>query len=896
MRRHLAILLAAATVATAFGALAAIVASAPPAPSAESPPSAGPHFMRPDPDVSSAVPPPEPPGWTGTPPGTRGSRTRATGIDPVIIILIDFTDVAATTSSGQIDTLFNDAAPTARSAVNFYDEVSYGLFGLQGTVTVWVHSARTMAYYGGDGTNGYDSATGPIYRLTVEAVQLADGTVNFANFDRDGNGVVDHVIVVHAGDAQEANAGNPDLIWSHRWSVVDANPGAPGDQPLMADGKQVYGYIMVSELSPVGVYVHELGHDLGLPDLYDTDGSSDGIGVWDVMGSGSWNGSPRGTSPAHFSAWSKIELGWVVPTVVGGAILGTSIASAENASVAFKLPVRAASGGDEYFLVENREPVGFDARLPGRGLLIWHVDDSVPDNANEQHRLVDLEEADGNDKPTQSTDPWVSSVDGWGPDSTPNSNSYLNQRTGWKVRNISAAGGTMTADLSREVDDDLVILALNRPCCVPAPGSAAVNVTVGNRGARTQADVTVNLTAYRNAYNASSIVCCAAQTIPSMAQGATVNLSWTVPAASAGKYILEASVPLPLDEIPENNLMFAHFTAANYRLYDDVESGVQGWTTTGGIADPVRWEIIQDANGSESHTPTHAWKFGRFDPTLPCTPPLCPEFHDLVSAPVTVPAGPLYLYFWHRFDLRGRVELNGTQETDTAYVNISYGGPWIPLATFNLSQPEWRVFYWDLSPNVTAPATITLKLSASSDYLVNSGGWWVDDIALSPSPLTQGLVARPVDAVVAAEPGGYAVFRLKVANVGEWDEEVEFDLDLSQLPGWAAEVGANLTRMESYVSYRSTLRPDADATILLRYTVSGDAQRGRSYTVPVTAVSTRDVGISATFYTTTVISDPFGLAGLERYIFVFLVVFAVIIVIAVVIDAVKKQRGVYRRW
>src|SRR5437899_891676 len=91
-------------------------------------------------------------------------------------------------------------------------------------------------------------ATGPIYRLTVEAVQLAHAAgVNFANFDSNPNdGVVDHVVIVHAGGAQEASP-NTNLIWSHRWAVIDGDPNLPGDQRLVEDSKQIYGYAMISE-------------------------------------------------------------------------------------------------------------------------------------------------------------------------------------------------------------------------------------------------------------------------------------------------------------------------------------------------------------------------------------------------------------------------------------------------------------------------------------------------------------------------------------------------------------------------------------------------------------------------------------------------------------------------
>ncbi|MEK6851081.1 MAG: M6 family metalloprotease domain-containing protein, partial [Candidatus Thermoplasmatota archaeon] len=743
-------------------------------------------------------------------------------------------------------------------------------------------------------TSSFDDLNGPVYRLVVEAVQRADAAVDFSAFDGDGDGVVDHVVVVHAGGAQE-ETGRASDIWSHRWSVADADPGVPGNQALRADGVQIFGYILVSEESPVGVYVHELGHDLGLPDLYDTDGSSDGVGAWDVMGSGSWNGpiNGKGTVPAHFGAWAKAELGWIRPIEVTTPMLGQTIDDAETHPQAFRLTVGTASGGDEYFLVENRQAVGFDAELPGAGLLIWHVDEAVPGNADDDHRKVDLEEADGDDQPTEAADAWDATVDGWGPDSTPNSNSYLNQRTGWKVRNIGASGPTMVADLSREVVDDLVVLGIQRPCCTATGDTIPVTVTIGNRGARTQLNAAVNLTVYRGAYNASSAVCCTGRTVPSLAQGGAENLTWAVPTTAAGKYVLEASVTLALDEIPENNYRFAHVSGAAHYFYDDVEAGTNGWTRDGLPTDPAAWEIVQDGNASVSHSPTHAWRFGPNPGGLPCLP-TCPEFHTLASQDVTVPGGPVYLYFWHRYDLRGRPEVNGTLETDVGYVNVTVNGVREVSAAFRGEQSDWTAHQVNLTQWVAGPATITVNFSASSAYLQASGGWWIDDVAIVNAPLTPGLVARAVNPTFVAEPGGVAIFRFKLANVGDFDDNVTFALQTP--PGWTALVGVNQTRMQAYDAYVARLRPDADATLLLGFFVAADAARGSRYTVPVTAVSERDLAASATFEVTTVISDPFGLAGLEKYIFLFIIVFAIVIVIAAVIDSLKKQRGTYRRW
>jgi len=905
--RGSAFFLAAVLLAVALGPILAASPSQAASPALPAPKTiVGPHLMLPDPAVYPTVPFVQ--AADGGTVGTRGSgpqtTQRTTGVVNVLVILIQFTDVshdASQNSQAAIQARLNDPNPGAASVHNYYQETSYGLLDLRFTVTPWYTSLQPMDSYGRDTTSGYDDANGPIYRLTTEAVQIADANgQNFAPFDEDNDGVVDHLLVVHAGDAEESDTNRPNLIWSHRWSVIDANPGFPGDQQLTADGKQVYGYTMVAESSPIGVIAHEFGHDLGLPDLYDTDGSSNGgVGEWDIMATGSWNGSPRGTQPAHMSAWSKIKLGWLTPTVVTSALLGQSIGRAETNPVAFQLVIRTSSAGDEYFLVENRQASGFDASLPGAGLLIWHVDDAVSGNPDDTHRLVNLEEADGNSRPSQATDVWTDNPTGWGPDSTPNSNSYLNQRTGWKVRNIGASGATMTADISREVDDDLLVLGFQRPCCVRTGTPAVVNVTVGNHGTRLQRDFNVSLTIYRGAVGAANVVCCGNRTVSSLAQGQATNLSWTYVVGTPGKYILEADVPLARDEIPENNVLFSHFNAATFYLYDDVESGVGSWVRNGTGLDPAQWAIVRDGNNSVSHSPVRAWRFG---PVVggPCLPPLCPDFHSLTYGNVSVPAGgPLYFSFWHTYDLRGRVEVNGSVETDTAYVNVSVNGaPWRVMGRLSGAQPGWQAFSANLTAFVSGPGPweVAVQLSASSGAIQSNGGWWVDDLALSNTDLSRGLVARIVTPDQTVEPGGVATFRFKLANVGDFDDDVRFALDLSQMPGWIAGIGENTSQMQPYGQYVAHLSPDKEATLFLAFQVAPGAPRGYRYTIPVTATSTNNTAIAATFDTLTIISDPFGLAGLERYVFFFLVMFAVIIVIAVVIDAVKKQKGVYRRW
>lgn len=329
----------------------------------------------------------------------------------------------------------------------YYNEVSYGNLNLKGTVSKWYQSSKTMKYYGEDSRIfDTDDKNTNIYELTREAVRLANNDIDFSQYDKNGDHVVDHVIIVHAGQDQAASD-NPDDIWSHKWSI-------PGDGEQV-DGIKVRQYTMLAEGSPMGTFAHEFGHDLGLPDLYDTDQSSEGVGEWDLMGSGNWLGDVNtpGNTPGHLSAWCKYFLGWVNPIKVTSPMLGEQIVNIETNSRAYMLSANPNTGYGEYFLVENRKKTGFDTFLPGEGLLIWHIDESEAGNTDKNHKLVDLEEADGqnhldyNINRGDAEDCWVNSANGFTGNSNPNSNLYDWKQSDVGVKNISPAGSTMNADL-----------------------------------------------------------------------------------------------------------------------------------------------------------------------------------------------------------------------------------------------------------------------------------------------------------------------------------------------------------------------------------------------------------------------------------------------------------------
>lgn len=852
------------------------------------------HLMHPAPGAAAKLPE-----VRDTP--TYGTRAQTTGTVKVVVLLVEFSDVSRAPSRtvAFFDGMMNDATAGTRSFHNYYLEASYGQLTVEATVvSTWFRSARTMSYYGGDSPSGVDDATGPIYRLVAETVALADSTVDFSQFDTDADGVVDHVLVIHAGGAQEESGQNRD-IWSHRWAVVDASPTIPGDQRLVADGVQIYGYTMVSEDSPVGVAVHEFGHDLGLPDLYDTDGSSEGAGDWDLMAGGSWNGVPPGSVPAHLSSWSKIRLGWLTPTEVTAPILSASIPALSAAPSAYRLPVTSSPGGNEYFLVENRQPIGFDAGLPGSGLLIWHVDDSVASNDDDRHRMLDLEEADeaSGEEPTQATDAWFDNAAGWGPDSVPSSAAHGNIPTGWKVRNIGPSGATMTADLSREVDDDLALLAILHEPFTDLGSPVAVSVAVANLGVRPQGAVNVTVSVHPGRASAEAAYE-ETRTTPALASGAVANVTgWSFPTNASIPYIVRAHVDLPGDEIPENNERLSHVSVSNLYLFDDVESGPAGWTSNDGPTNENRWEIVTDGGTYGSfHSPNASWRFGYFGAN-PFNP-FPPTYHTLTSAPVAVPGGPLFLNLYQRYDLWGRSEtptIINASETDHGYVEVRVdSGPWVQVGHMQGKQLAWQGFSENLTGFAPAGGTVRVRFNVTSSVMPQSGGWWIDDIALSDRSLGYGVGVISVVSRRSVEPGDTARFPFKVVNLGDFEDDFRFSIALPA--GWTATLTANASTSGPVDTFTVRLRPDAEALLRLAIRTPPTAARGTKAIVPLGVASSGSTAAADTFPAVVEINDPLGLGALRAYLPWILVAFVTLVVIAFAIDRAKRRRGVPPVW
>jgi len=374
--------------------------------------------------------------------GAAAERAPLRGAVRVIVVLVEFSDRAMGETAAHFQELFFSTGVLPHGSVTeYYREVTGGLVDITGEVVGPYQLPETLAWYAnGNFGIGKPSGTPRANIMAQDAAVAADPDVNFGPYDNDGNGYVDAFIVVHPGGGGE-QTGNAGDIWSHKWVL----PSAYG-----TDGKQIYAYLTIPEDARIGVCVHELGHLLfGFPDLYDTDYTSEGIGNWCLMGGGSWNGG--GDIPAHPSAWCKIKQGWATLTNVttGGTISLPDVKTSRNVHRLWK----DGTGGSEYFLLENRQRTGFDADLPGDGLLIWHIDEAQPGNTDENHYKVALVQADGrrelelDDNRGDGGDPYpgASGNTTFHAASTPSSSSYANQNTRVSVTGISASGATMSA-------------------------------------------------------------------------------------------------------------------------------------------------------------------------------------------------------------------------------------------------------------------------------------------------------------------------------------------------------------------------------------------------------------------------------------------------------------------
>ena len=358
-----------------------------------------------------------------------------TGDYRVAVVLVEFADASFSQGKGDpqalIDEMLNGDEFTYQNATGsanaYYRAISRGQFNPVFDVYGPVRLPRNEKdYVVTDPDDTFiDPATGEtrtVYqagRMVEDAVKALDEPVDFSLYDPDKDGKVDFIYLFFAGKGATTGGNRETTIWPHA-STLTATIGAP----VEADGVLIDRYATSSELgsdnrlSGIGTFCHEFAHVLGLPDLYDTSSNSGQAskcftpGPFSCMDSGNYNNSEH--TPPVFSAYEQYAMEWMRPSLLA-APGSYTLPPLEAWPMAFK--VGLSDKPTEYYILENRGAGYYDSRLPGAGLLAWHIDfdarlwqQNAPNN-DASHMRIDLIEADSEkSESTRAGDPFPGSA------------------------------------------------------------------------------------------------------------------------------------------------------------------------------------------------------------------------------------------------------------------------------------------------------------------------------------------------------------------------------------------------------------------------------------------------------------------------------------------------------
>lgn len=335
-----------------------------------------------------------------------------------LVILAEYQDVAFATPRDTIDSMLNAENFTRNytytygnniyqikasgSARKYFEASSFGHYSPRFDVVGPYKVSRNMAYYGSD-TNGKDAH---VRELIVELCQMAiaDG-VDLSLYDGNGDKKVDYVGVIFAGYGQ-ADGGSENTIWPHKSSIEGENIFSKGYKFALYNCNPEKNFYTKHYMG-IGTFCHEFGHVMGLPDIYSTNGSTvhKTCGEWDIMDYGCY--VHEGDAPPLYTGYERFFFGWTTPRVLDKAE-NVSLNALEASNEVLMITSTGKSnlkGTDpdpsEFYLLENRQQVGFDRYLPGHGLILTKINYSYTYwysnivNNSASNMRVDIIEADG---------------------------------------------------------------------------------------------------------------------------------------------------------------------------------------------------------------------------------------------------------------------------------------------------------------------------------------------------------------------------------------------------------------------------------------------------------------------------------------------------------------------
>jgi len=426
--------------------------------------------------------------------GMKAKALRANanlGNNHFLLILVEFSDLSFKNTAADFNGMLNGVDSEYNYTYNgatgslrkYYSDNSKGSF--VPTVDVYgpIKVSRPYSYYGGNDSSGDDKAPQELLQEALNILFTQQPDIDLSIYDMDGDKYVDACGMIYAG-YNEAEGGPANTIWPHQWSLSDGVT----NRAVTKGGYTVDDYFCTSELSGssgsircgIGTCTHEFGHAIGLPDFYDTAYSDKYLTpeLWDLMDYGSYNNN--GNTPPNLSTYERYFLGFMNPRILDSQTNISLNSLSKNDGCIFY----AGNGSDqnEYFTLENRQQTGWDAYLPGHGMLIYHIDRTSKvisqwnNNTlnNTAHQCCDLEEADGISSINQSDlnntgwgktpsnragDPFPgkSNKTSFTDTTTPNSKSWYTGNTNKPITNIKEAGGVVTFDfMGSALDGDIV--------------------------------------------------------------------------------------------------------------------------------------------------------------------------------------------------------------------------------------------------------------------------------------------------------------------------------------------------------------------------------------------------------------------------------------------------------
>ena len=324
------------------------------------------------------------------------------GSPRIPIILVNYTDVSFI-NEDPAATFQNQFNEKQYSCLNYFQAQSRGMFSPRFDILGPVNLPQSRAYYGSNVYRYGQELDTQLGTMIYDACQGISDNVDFSDYDNDGDGYVDVVVVLYAGVGEaQAYRYVPESVWPCQWDMQESlDWGCSTVGPFEMNGVTIDKYAVFNELEGsndystnidgVGTFCHEFGHCLGLPDFYPTNSASYyGMSSWDIMDNGCYLNN--GHRPAGYTSYERHFMGWM--DLIDPEENTQYVMAPLNTDDGTAVKVTNDANPDEYYLLEYRTKTDWDEYLPAEGILILHVDydpaawdDNTPNNIGSHPRM-----------------------------------------------------------------------------------------------------------------------------------------------------------------------------------------------------------------------------------------------------------------------------------------------------------------------------------------------------------------------------------------------------------------------------------------------------------------------------------------------------------------------------